>query len=71
MSSFSGRTTAIAYLEYAAARLQARGHATEIVTDSASGRMAIRVDGVLKSADEVSKMLAPEPSGPTTEALAY
>jgi hypothetical protein len=50
MSSFLTRTTSFAYLEFAAAQLQARGHAAEIVPSRAAGPL-LRVDGDRSEAD--------------------
>ena len=69
MSSFLSQTTAMAYLEYAAARLQACGHATEIVAAPATGKLALRVDGVICPVDEVSKLLGPTRPQPTAVSL--
>jgi hypothetical protein len=63
MSSLLGQTTSFAYLEFAASRLQACGHEAEIVTSSATGQMALRVDGVEQSIQDIARMLAPGASG--------
>ena len=63
MSSFLGRTTSFAYLEFAANRLQACGHAAEIVASAANGQMALRVDGVEQSVQDISRMLTASAAG--------
>ena len=60
MSSFLDGTTSLAYLEFAAARLQASGYAAEIVTSPVTGRTVLRVDGVERSLQDISKLLVPE-----------
>ena len=59
MSSFLDGTTSLAYLEFAAARLQANGYFAEIVTSESTGRMVLRVDGVERSLQDISRLLAP------------
>jgi hypothetical protein len=58
VSSFLSRTTAFAYLEFAANRLQAEGHTAEIVRSSTNGGMALVVDGVEQTEDNLTKLLA-------------
>lgn len=59
MSSFLDGATSFAYLEFAAAHLQASGHTAEIVTSPTTGRAVLRVDGVERSPQDISKLLAP------------
>ena len=59
MSSFLDGTTSFAYLEFAAARLQASGYAAEIITSPSTGRMVLRVNGVERSLQDISRLLAP------------
>ncbi|HLG86581.1 MAG TPA: hypothetical protein VKZ79_05225 [Alphaproteobacteria bacterium] len=59
MSSFLDGTTSLAYLEFAAARLQASGYLAEIVMSPATGRTVLRVDGAERSLQDISKLLAP------------
>lgn len=58
MSSFLSRTTSLAYLEFAAIRLQAEGHATEIVTSAVTGQTVLRVNGIEHGERDVSRLLA-------------
>ncbi len=58
MSSFLSRTTAFAYLEFAATKLQAEGHTAEIVPSTTHGGMALVVDGVEQTEDNLTKLLA-------------
>ena len=67
MSSFLDGTTSLAYLEFAAARLQASGYAAEIVNSPTTGRTVLRVDGVERSLQDISKLLAPSMTGRRAE----
>jgi len=59
MSSSVGGATSLAYLEFAAARLQASGYTAEIVTSAETGHTVLRVDGVERSPQDITKLLAP------------
>ena len=71
MSSFLSRTTSFAYLEFAATRLQAEGHTAEIVTSAVTGDMALRVDGVEQSEQDISRLLAARLNGPEPGLIAF